>query len=123
MEWNAEKYEKNSQMQFKIGMHAIDLLNPRGNEKVLDIGCGTGKLGLQIARKLDSGTIIGVDPDPSMIAFAREAIDRNNATNYSVIQANATQLEFQEEFDAVFSNIVIHWILNIQIIPGSSRSP
>ncbi|HMF30798.1 MAG TPA: methyltransferase domain-containing protein [Candidatus Lokiarchaeia archaeon] len=114
MEWEAEKYEKNAQLQFKIGMHAIDLLNPQGSEKVLDIGCGTGVLSLQIAQKLDSGTIIGVDPDASMIAFAMQAIDRNNATNFSVIQASATELDFHEEFDAVFSNIVIHWVQNVQ---------
>jgi ubiquinone/menaquinone biosynthesis C-methylase UbiE len=101
-------------MQYKIGLHTIDVLNPQGNEKVLDIGCGTGKLGLQIAQKLGSGTIVGVDPDASMIAFARQAMDKNNAKNFSAIQASATELEFHEEFDAVFSNIVIHLIQNVQ---------
>jgi ubiquinone/menaquinone biosynthesis C-methylase UbiE len=101
-------------MQYKIGLHTIDVLNPQGNEKVLDIGCGTGKLGLQIAQKLGSGTIVGVDPDASMIAFARQAIDKHNAKNFSAIQASATELEFHEEFDAVFSNIVIHLIQNVQ---------
>lgn len=114
MEWDAEKYSKNSQMQFKLGMQAIDLLNPQGSEKVLDIGCGTGSLDLEIARKLDSGTILGVEPDASMIALARQAIEQNGTTNFSVIQANATELDFQEEFDAVFSNFVIHWIKNTQ---------
>ncbi|HMF33201.1 MAG TPA: class I SAM-dependent methyltransferase [Candidatus Lokiarchaeia archaeon] len=114
MEWDAEKYENNSQMQFKIGMHAIDLLNPLGSEKVLDIGSGTGALDLLIAQKLESGTIVGVDPDSSMIAFARQAAEQNDVTNFSAIQASATQLDFHEEFDAVFSNIAINWIENVQ---------
>ncbi len=114
MEWNAERYERVSQMQYKIGLHTIDVLNPQGNERMLDIGCGTGKLTLQIAQKLGSGTIVGVDPDASMIAFARQEIARSKATNFSAFQASATELDFHEEFDAVFSNIVIHLIQNVQ---------
>jgi ubiquinone/menaquinone biosynthesis C-methylase UbiE len=113
MEWDAEKYEDTSKMQFQIGQQTIALLNPQFNENILDIGCGTGSLSLQIAAKIGDGIVTGVDPDASMVQFAREAIDRNQVANFRVMQADATQLDFLEEFDAVFSNIVLHWVPNV----------
>nr|MDO8111285.1 methyltransferase domain-containing protein [Candidatus Sigynarchaeota archaeon] len=110
MVWNGEKYEKNSPMQFKSGLHAIDLLNPKSPEKILDIGCGPGILSLEIAKRLGSGKIVGVDVDARMIDAAQQAIGRSKIKNFSVLQKNATDLAFHEEFDAVFSNFVIPWI-------------
>lgn len=110
MVWNGEKYEKSSPIQFKCGLHAIDLLNPRGAEKILDIGCGPGTLSLEIAKRLGSGTVVGIDVDARMIDAARLAIGRAKVENLSVLQKSATALEFHEEFDAVFSNFVIPWI-------------
>jgi trans-aconitate 2-methyltransferase len=84
----------------------LDRLDLRGDETVLDAGCGSGRVTKMLLEKLPDGHVIAVDSSPSMVEHAREALD-GRAT---VLRADLAELELDEQVDAVFSNAVFHWI-------------
>jgi trans-aconitate methyltransferase len=102
-EWNADLYDAKHAFVWKYGADLVSLLAPQNGEHILDIGCGTGHLTAQIA---DSGArVVGVDRSPEMVNAARKAYPD---LRFEV--ADARDLQFHNEFDAVFSNAVLHWI-------------
>lgn len=102
--WNTELYEAKHDFVWKLGQGALDLLNPQPGERILDLGCGTGHLTNRIA---ESGAqVVGVDASPDMIGQARQ-----NFPKLAFSLQDAMALTYQEEFDAVFSNAALHWML------------
>lgn len=102
-QWNANLYDNNHSFVSKYGNSLIELLNPKHGEKILDLGCGTGDLAKNLA---DSGVdVVGVDKSDNMIAKATSKFP-----SIPFIVQDATELEFLNEFDAVFSNATLHWI-------------
>src|ERR1700722_19302518 len=99
--WNAATYADNAHFVPTPGHPVLDLLQPRSSERVLDLGCGAGPL----TEKLGAlGTqVVGIDNSPDMIAAALQ-----RGLDARVMDARA--LVFENEFDAVFSNAVLHWI-------------
>ena len=84
-----------------LAFPVIELLNPQENENILDLGCGDGTLAVEI-KKLNS-KVVAVDLSESMVAKTKE-----KGIQASVM--SATELTFENEFDAVFSNAVLHWV-------------
>jgi len=113
MEWDAEKNQKFSQMQIDIGNHAIANLNPQPGELILDIGCGIGNLTEKIAIEIGDGKVIGIDNDATMIQTCIKRRKTLNSANMEFIRQSAVDLDFTNQFDAVFSNIVLHWIRDV----------
>lgn len=113
MEWDIKKYEEFSEIQFRIGKITLQKLNAQPNERILDIGCGIGNLTKIIAENVGNGEVIGIDNDENMINACKELINLNNIKNLKIIKKNAAEIEFDEEFDATFSNIVLHWIKDV----------
>jgi ubiquinone/menaquinone biosynthesis C-methylase UbiE len=113
MEWDVDKYIEHSKLQFQIGSLAIERLSPQPGEHVLDIGCGIGNLSAKIAEKLGTGKIIGIDVDNNMIQASLQRVAINHIKNFEVIQRSAVDIDYENEFDAIFSNIVLHWIRNV----------
>ena len=70
--WNAADYAANSTVQQTWARELITKLNLRGDEHVLDIGCGDGKVTAEIARALPRGSVTGADASPQMIEFAKK---------------------------------------------------
>jgi trans-aconitate methyltransferase len=102
-DWNPELYNSKHDFVWKYGSDVVSLLSPRTGEQILDLGCGTGHLTAQMA---ESGAqVTGVDSSTDMIAAAREAYP-----NLEFQIADARNLPFREEFDAVFSNATLHWV-------------
>lgn len=99
--WNAEVYEKNARFVSDLAMPVVELLDPQPGERILDLGCGDGVL----TRKLeDVGCeLVGIDSSPELVLAARKL-------GLEVTVQSATEMKFQAEFDAVFSNAVLHWI-------------
>ena len=81
----------------------MELLAPQAGERILDIGCGTGQLTAAITRA--GAEVIGIDSSPAMIERAR-----GNVPGLRFEVADLTEIEYREEFDAVFSNAVLHWV-------------
>lgn len=107
--WDANLYNAKHDFVWKYGSDVVSLLAPRACERILDMGCGTGHLTAQIA---ESGAeVIGVDRSAEMVAAARLAYP-----NLKFEIADARNLSFREEFDAVFSNATLHWIHEPELV-------
>jgi trans-aconitate 2-methyltransferase len=83
-----------------------------GNEAVLDIGCGDGKITALIAKSLPIGRVVGIDSSPPMINLAASSFPKAQYPNLSFQLMDAKQLAFTSEFDIAFSNAALHWILD-----------
>jgi trans-aconitate 2-methyltransferase len=105
-DWDATTYDRVSDPQFEWARNVLERLPLRGDETVLDAGCGSGRVTRLLLERLPAGHVIAVDSSASMIEHARETLG-DRAT---VFQANLTELELDEPVDAVFSNAVFHWI-------------
>ncbi|MGD6932645.1 MAG: class I SAM-dependent methyltransferase [Candidatus Bathyarchaeia archaeon] len=110
--WNAKDYQKNSQNQYAWAQELIPKLHLSGNETLLDIGCGDGKITAEIAKALPNGRVIGIDSSQEMINLAQTLFPKNDYPNLSFQVADARNFVFQEIFDRVFSNAALHWIPN-----------
>jgi trans-aconitate methyltransferase len=121
--WNAADYHRNSPAQYQWAQELIEKLRLSGDERVLDIGCGDGKVTAEIARRLPEGCVTGVDSSPEMIRFARDHFPQTEYPNLSFVQMDARALSFKEEFDLVFSNSALHWIIDHKpVLAGIKRS-
>ncbi len=109
-DWNASDYAKNSQNQFQWAKELIPKLKLKGNESLLDIGCGDGKTTAEISKCLPNGKVIGIDSSSQMIKLAKNTFQNEQYPNLTFHLMNARSLSFEEEFDLVFSNAALHWI-------------
>jgi SAM-dependent methyltransferase len=102
-DWNAGLYDASHAFVWEFGRDLLALLAPQPGERILDAGCGTGHLTAGIAQA--GAHVLGVDRSEAMIAQARE--------NFPLLQfetRDVCALPYQDEFDAVFSNAVLHWV-------------
>jgi trans-aconitate 2-methyltransferase len=109
-EWDASGYAKISALQQAMASEVLALLNLKGNERVLDVGCGNGKVTVEIASRVPDGTVLGVDSSAEMIAAARHQFGPEMRPNLRFEIANARQLPFRQEFDLVVSFNALHWV-------------
>ena len=105
-DWDAVSYDRISDLQLAWGREVLDRLELRGDEVVLDAGCGTGRVTAMIADRLSRGRVIGVDASPSMIEHARELPE----LDAELIVSDLLKLDLREPVDVVFSNATFHWI-------------
>lgn len=110
--WNPADYHKSSPAQQLWAQELIGKLRLSGQERVIDIGCGDGKVTAAIAASVPQGTVTGIDSSMDMIRFAREHFPSRIHRNLTFIRMDANQITFFEEFDVVFSNAALHWIPN-----------
>lgn len=108
-DWDARSYERVSGPQAAWAEKVLDRLALRGDETVLDAGCGSGRVTKMLLERLPKGRVVAVDSAPSMVAEAREALDPGRT---SVIEADLAELTLDESVDAAFSNAVFHWVLD-----------
>jgi len=108
--WNAEVYERIGTPMRRWAQAVIDDLHLRGDETVLDAGCGSGSVTFDLLERLPRGRIYAVDSSPDMISKIAQAIDERGTTNVYPIRASLTDFGLPEQVDVVFSNAVLHWI-------------
>ena len=121
--WNAQDYAKNSQNQFQWAQELIPKLKLQGNEALLDIGCGDGKITAELARCLPKGRAVGVDNSEKMIDLAKKAFPQKDYPNLCFQVMDARKLTFESEFDIVFSSAALHWIVDQKaVLAGVQRS-
>jgi SAM-dependent methyltransferase len=99
--WNARQYAQEGRFVADLAGGVFDLLTPLVGERILDLGCGDGALTAKIAAT--GARVFGVDASPSMVSAAQ-------ALGLDAHVMNAEFLPFDSEFDAVFSNAVLHWV-------------
>jgi trans-aconitate 2-methyltransferase len=109
-EWDAEGYSRISGLQQAMAAEVLSLLRLKGDERVLDIGCGNGKTTAEIAARLPRGAVVGVDASHDMIDFASAHFSPEARPNLRFRVADARHLPFQEEFDLIVSFNALHWI-------------
>ena len=100
--WNAGDYARVGAFVARLGVAALDLLDPQPGERILDVGCGEGTLTKKIVER--GATVLGIDNSPEMIAAAR-------AGGIDAVQLDVVKMTFSSEFDAAFSNATLHWVL------------
>lgn len=76
------------------------------------MGCGDGKVTVEIAELLPDGSVVGVDNSAQMIELALERHPLHQCRNFSFEVMDACNLSFDSRFDVVFSNAVLHWVKN-----------
>lgn len=107
--WNAEDYARNSSAQLKWAKELIAKLCLKGNESLLDIGCGDGKVTALLA-SITAGRVTGIDSSSSMISAAGRKFPSSDYGNLSFVQMDAADMRLGEKFDIAFSNAALHWV-------------
>ncbi len=110
-EWNAETYHRVSNPQFDWGTVVLARLPLDGDECVLDVGCGTGRLTERLLDRVPRGRVIGIDQSSNMVRVARDYLQPKGSRVHLVV-ADASSLPIQEQADAVFSTATFHWVLD-----------
>ena len=121
--WDAEDYAKHSSAQLGWARELISKLNLNGDENILDIGCGDGKVTAEIAANVPNGSVVGVDNSESMIDLAETNYPATKYPNLSFQLADAQKLPFEQKFEVVFSNAALHWVIDhIPVLEGIYKS-
>lgn len=111
-DWNAGVYHRVSNPQLGWGLPVVDRLPLQGDETVLDVGCGTGRLTEKLLERLPRGRAVGVDRSGNMLLVAREYLAPRFAGQIAFVHADAAALPFADVADAVFSTATFHWVLD-----------
>jgi trans-aconitate 2-methyltransferase len=104
--WDGHDYERQSSHQRAWGRGLIGELSFRGDERILDLGCGDGSLTRQLAERVPRGWVLGVDAAAEML----EAAQSKRLPNMALRRLDIDALAFDGEFDVVFSNAALHWL-------------
>jgi trans-aconitate 2-methyltransferase len=105
-DWNAASYERMSAPLEAMGRDVLDRLVLRGDERVLDAGCGTGRVTAALVDRLPRGQVIAVDGSPAMVEQARDRL--GDAAEVRV--ADLLELDLDPPVDAILSTATFHWI-------------
>ena len=105
-----------------MAQEVLALLDLKDSERILDVGCGDGKITAEIASRVPRGSVVGVDPSSDMIGFARSHFGPATRPNLKFQVADARRLPFQNEFDLVVSFNALHWIPDQDAALGSIHS-
>ncbi len=112
--WNPEQYAQTARFVSDLGEAVVGLLAPQPGEHILDLGCGDGALTVKL--QAVGATVLGVDASPEMVAAAQ-------SRGVTAQVMDGTALAFDQEFDAVFSNAALHWMLEpTAVIAGVWRA-
>lgn len=113
-DWDAARYDRVSEPQFEWGRRVIAHLAPRSGERILDLGCGTGRLTVEIAAAVPGGLVLGLDRSEAMLTVARRAVAADGGpgrvASMIFVRGDGGALPFAAAFDAVFSTATLHWI-------------
>jgi len=105
--WNSTLYNNKHAFVYQFGEELIQILEPKENERILDLGCGSGQLTAKISEIAKE--VIGMDKSPEIIADAQSKFSK-----IEFIVADAASFSFTDKFDAIFSNAALHWVTDYE---------
>lgn len=109
-EWDASAYHRLSGPQVSWGKKVLSRLKLRGDEVLLDAGCGTGRLTAELLQSLPDGFVVGVDLSQNMLAAARDHLKPEYGARVHFVAADLQDLPFEPTFDGIFSTAAFHWV-------------
>jgi trans-aconitate 2-methyltransferase len=111
VDWDGTAYGQVSALQREMGRRALAGVTFRADERVLDIGCGDGRLTRRIAEQVPDGSVVGIDASPLMIEAAQQSTAgtaEQGRLTFAV--ADVLTMTFRREFDVAVSFNVLHWV-------------
>ena len=105
-EWNADRYKKHASFVSELALPVVALLNPKADEKILDLGCGEGTLALEIEK---------FGAEVTCVDLSEDMVQKSKAKGLNAKVMSATDMPFTEEFNAVFSNATLHWVKEYEL--------
>ena len=121
--WDADDYKRHSGAQQSWARELIEKLGLQGDECLLDVGSGDGKVTAELAAQVPRGHVVGIDSSPEMVHFARETFPPERHPRLRFEIGDAVALPFDQEFDVVFSNATLHWVVDHRpILAGIARA-
>jgi trans-aconitate 2-methyltransferase len=107
-DWDAATYQRVSVPHEEWARSILDRLDLAGDERVLDAGCGSGRVTAMLIERLPRGSVVAVDGSPSMVEEVRSVLRPGD----EALVADLIGLELPEPVDVVFSSAVFHWVLD-----------
>lgn len=111
-EWNSAAYHRLSEPQVSWGKKVLSRLKLRGDEVILDAGCGTGRLTAELLEALPDGFVVGIDLSQNMLHSAREHLASHFGERVSLLACDFLHLPFERSFDVIVSTAAFHWVLD-----------
>ena len=111
-EWNSSEYHRLSQPQVSWGKKVLSRLTLRGDELLLDAGCGTGRLTADLLQALPRGRVVALDVSQNMSRSARDYLQPQFGQRAQVVTADLLDLPFAAAFDGIVSTAAFHWVLD-----------
>jgi trans-aconitate 2-methyltransferase len=109
-EWNSTVYHRLSGPQVSWGKKVFTRLQLRGDELVLDAGCGTGRLTAELLEAVPQGRVVGVDLSQNMLNSARQHLRADFGRRLNLVACDLLHLPFKKIFDVVVSTAAFHWV-------------
>ncbi|MBV8053400.1 MAG: methyltransferase domain-containing protein [Acidobacteriaceae bacterium] len=109
-EWDAAAYHRVSSPQLSWGKKVLATLQLRGDEVVMDAGCGSGRLIAELLESLPKGRVVGIDLSQNMLATAHDHLRSQFSTRAQFVAADLQDLPFEHVFDGIFSTAAFHWV-------------
>jgi trans-aconitate methyltransferase len=111
-EWNSAAYARLSDPQFGWGRVIVQSLKLRGDETVLDAGCGAGRVTGELLERLPRGRVLALDLSHNMVAEARKSLASRFGPHACYVQADLQAVPLLDAVDGVFSTATFHWVKN-----------
>ncbi len=103
---DAEHYRNHSSPQYTFAQEVLSSLDLKGDEMILDVGCGDGRLTAELSESLPNGHIVGVDPSESMIELASQT----SSPNLTFQTGSAEEVSLDVHVDVILILSALHWV-------------
>lgn len=112
VEWDATAYHRLANPHVTWGQRVLAALPLRGDEYVLDAGCGSGRLTAELLERLPDGQVLAIDISQNMLETARTHLQPRFGARVTFQLADLQELALAEPVDAIFSTAALHWVLD-----------
>ncbi len=120
-DWDGRRYDEVNGLQRWVADQSLASLALRGDERVLDVGCGDGRITAELAARVPRGSVLGVDPSPRMLEVASGRV-RPDVPNLAFAAGTAETLAYDGEFDVLVSFNALHWVADLGLALGRVRA-